>query len=392
MAFLNYSLAGSAYQNAPIDYGVSQPLPFTPPPAAYDNGFQQAPPRPTPLPVPPQIPQFRTPSRDVPGPEPGGSNRSSTFQRAKAAIPTGFYKQISPGGGSKTSVHAVIDYDDDFGEGDLGNGVGPGPGGPIALRGNSTPVVPRYAYDVYNTNGTLIQIPILWTALSLALGYEVRGDLIRGLPCIKRNHQLFCPTAGNRYPAEEIERFIDENKALVKRMYGEFESTPYGQSASQPSPGQETFEPYPRTKRKTGTKWKSDADWGGTPAPGPDIQGSSPADAKSRYSRQAPKNPPKDDSGRVDACQSKLEIITPYWASNSAGKVRAIVNTQHFEQSVHQETCSRASTGRCAKDCGCEQKYKWHRLMAYDPDNDCKGIFMDWFLFPSCCVCRCNPL
>lgn len=33
----------------------------------------------------------------------------------------------------------------------------------------------------------------------------------------------------------------------------------------------------------------------------------------------------------------------------------------------------KSKTGRCAVDCGCEQKYKWHRLLAYDPDNDCKG-------------------
>ncbi|XP_011313515.1 uncharacterized protein, partial [Fopius arisanus] len=93
----------------------------------------------------------------------------------------------------------------------------------------------------------------------------------------------------------------------------------------------------------------------------------------------------------VDACESKVEIVTPYWASNSAGKIRAIVNTQHFEQAIHQEVCSKTHTNRCNGDCGCEQKYKWHRLLAYDPDNDCKGIFMDWFLFPSCCVCRCDP-
>lgn len=24
-------------------------------------------------------------------------------------------------------------------------------------------------------------------------------------------------------------------------------------------------------------------------------------------------------------------------------------------------------TNRCGGDCGCEQKYKWHRLLAYDP-------------------------
>lgn len=46
--------------------------------------------------------------------------------------------------------------------------------------------------------GFLFQI--LWTALSVALGVELRGDLVRGAPCIKRYHQLFCPTAGNTYP------------------------------------------------------------------------------------------------------------------------------------------------------------------------------------------------
>ena len=56
-------------------------------------------------------------------------------------------------------------------------------------------------------------------------------------------------------------------------------------------------------------------------------------------------------------------------------------------------SCRSVKTRRCKDECSCEQKYKWHRLLAYDPDDDCKGIFMDWFLFPSCCVCRCpNPL
>ena len=36
--------------------------------------------------------------------------------------------------------------------------------------------------------------------MSLALGVEIQGEIIRGLPCIKRLNQLFCPTAGNRYP------------------------------------------------------------------------------------------------------------------------------------------------------------------------------------------------
>ncbi|CAG0887750.1 unnamed protein product [Darwinula stevensoni] len=63
---------------------------------------------------------------------------------------------------------------------------------------------------------------ILWTALSVALGLEIRGEIIRGLPCVKMLNQLLCTRPGNTYPAQQIERFIDENKALIRRMYGEF--------------------------------------------------------------------------------------------------------------------------------------------------------------------------
>uniref|UniRef100_A0A170YD79 Spaetzle 4 n=1 Tax=Triatoma infestans TaxID=30076 RepID=A0A170YD79_TRIIF len=46
----------------------------------------------------------------------------------------------------------------------------------------------------------------------------------------------------------------------------------------------------------------------------------------------------------------------------------------------------------CREGCRCEQQYRLHRLLAYDPTNDCRGIFSDWFKFPSCCVCRCYDL
>ncbi|XP_050665910.1 protein spaetzle 3 [Leptidea sinapis] len=237
--------------------------------------------------------------------------------------------------------------------------------GPILLRNGSVPVVPLTSYPTVN-NGSFYQIPILWTALSLALGYELQGQIIRGVPCVKRNYQLYCPTAGNTYPLDKIETFIDENKALIKRMYGSF-STPAGS----------------RVRRAPGV---------------PDLHGDFPehsGDSYFRHVRQAkpplPEPPSVNSTGRIDACESKTEIMTPYWALNSARKLRAIVNTMHFEQAIHQEVCSKKSTARCTGDCGCEQKYKWHRLLAYDPNDDCAGIFMDWFLFPSCCVCRCKP-
>ncbi|KDR18165.1 hypothetical protein L798_06915, partial [Zootermopsis nevadensis] len=359
----------------------------------------------------------------------GTSQRYSSSSTNKDEYPTrpsGYTRiennEYSNQPGTKTALHAVLDYDDDFDDYSYDDDDVDVPSsyqhgsypavtpiqGPIFIKNGSVPVVPLYSYPVLK-NGTFVQIPILWTALSLALGLEIRGEIIRGVPCIKRFHQLFCPTAGNSYPIERIERFIDENKALMKRMYGEFTmSTEYG------PPSRETYDqPAKRNVKREAAGGGGDGGGGaqdgkkktmppGVPdihtLPGPDpiaetsSSGGESYFSKLRHTRQSFRNNQSSESGRVDACESKVEIVTPYWASNSAGKIRAIVNTQHFEQAIHQEVCSnKLQTKRCSGDCGCEQKYKWHRLLAYDPDNDCKGIFMDWFLFPSCCVCRCAP-
>ena len=42
----------------------------------------------------------------------------------------------------------------------------------------------------------------------------------------------------------------------------------------------------------------------------------------------------------------------------------------------------------CRPGCKCEQQYRMHRLLAFDPSNECRGIFSDWFELPSFCVCK----
>lgn len=70
---------------------------------------------------------------------------------------------------------------------------------------SSHPAINCYGHH-FNANANYlytshsISQQIWWTALSVALGLDVRGDVIKGVPCIKRYHQLFCPTAGNSYP------------------------------------------------------------------------------------------------------------------------------------------------------------------------------------------------
>lgn len=254
--------------------------------------------------------------------------------------------------------------------------------------------------------GGVKAVPLLFCLLSAYYCMDVKngaGDILRGLPCVKRLNQLFCGSAGNAYPASSINGFITDNKALLRRMYGELQEPrkitittvkvvrTYSplllkpQYASKP----ETFQRYRRDvlegtledmmfEEEESFEERFEED-------------SSNKTHSERVRRQAefPGTPETNDN-KADVCDSKIEIVTPFWASNSNGKVRAVLNNEQFEQAVHQEICTKPSTLRCNRDCSCEQKYKWHRLLAYDPNNDCAGIFMDWFLYPSCCVCRCN--
>ncbi|XP_018325475.1 protein spaetzle 4 isoform X2 [Agrilus planipennis] len=92
----------------------------------------------------------------------------------------------------------------------------------------------------------------------------------------------------------------------------------------------------------------------------------------------------------VNACPVKEEVVAPFWANNTRGEVLALLNLYPFEQYVHWEKCTYEHKQMyCREGCRCEQQYRLHRLLAYDPNNECRGIFSDWFKFPSCCVCKC---
>ncbi|XP_055638769.1 protein spaetzle 4 isoform X2 [Toxorhynchites rutilus septentrionalis] len=95
----------------------------------------------------------------------------------------------------------------------------------------------------------------------------------------------------------------------------------------------------------------------------------------------------------VNACPVKEEVVAPFWANNTRGEVLALLNLYPFEQYVHWEKCAfEFKQMYCREGCRCEQQYRLHRLLAYDPHNECRGIFSDWFRFPSCCICKCYDL
>lgn len=85
--------------------------------------------------------------------------------------------------------------------------------------------------------------------------------------------------------------------------------------------------------------------------------------------------------------------MAPFWANNTRGEVLALLNLYPFEQYVHWEKCTHEHKQMyCREGCRCEQQYRLHRLLAYDPHNECRGIFSDWFRFPSCCICKCYDI
>merc|ERR1712062_387010 len=101
-------------------------------------------------------------------------------------------------------------------------------------------------------------------------------------------------------------------------------------------------------------------------------------------------DPVKYEGESQHACPVLNEVFAPYWVNNTRNQVRAILNLHPFEQYIYMEKClNEGEEMLCRKGCRCEQQYRLHRLLAFDPNNECRGIFSDWFRFPSYCICKC---
>lgn len=95
----------------------------------------------------------------------------------------------------------------------------------------------------------------------------------------------------------------------------------------------------------------------------------------------------------VNACPVKEEVVAPFWGNNTRGEVLALLNVYPFEQYINWEKCTHEHEQMyCRTGCKCEQQYRLHRLLAYNPLDACRGIFSDWFRFPSCCICKCYDI
>ena len=70
--------------------------------------------------------------------------------------------------------------------------------------------------DVDNGDGNIIKVSDFYFISEYLL-----TDHLQDLPCTKRLNQLVCTGAGSSYPDNSITTFISDNKALLRRMFGE---------------------------------------------------------------------------------------------------------------------------------------------------------------------------
>ncbi|XP_037084487.1 protein split ends-like isoform X2 [Pollicipes pollicipes] len=103
---------------------------------------------------------------------------------------------------------------------------------------------------------------------------------------------------------------------------------------------------------------------------------------------------PTPDPYTESACSYREEVRSPFFARNTRYEWKTLINMPNYETFIHMEHCvEEQSQGRCAAGCRCTQKYTVRTMPVYDRDsNGCDTIYMDKFLFPSHCDCKCLPV
>ena len=66
------------------------------------------------------------------------------------------------------------------------------------------------------------QVSLVCFAASMDVD-DGEGNVLKDLPCVKRFNQLYCSSAGTSYPESAISTFANDNKALLRRMFGELQ-------------------------------------------------------------------------------------------------------------------------------------------------------------------------
>ncbi|XP_028171772.1 protein spaetzle 4 isoform X2 [Ostrinia nubilalis] len=269
---------------------------------------------------------------------------------------------------------------------------------------------------------------------------STRAHAAPDAPCDLTKH-AYCATPGSSYPWQAIRRFVRENQGLMRRMYGEERHISVLKAEldnfiedddldSPPDFAEDIIKtkmmyskrgramkdkPHFRPIQSSDKKKVENDSLRVKPLDASDASTLPPTllfsehekvkvvdrvDTKVNDKKEEPPTKPTHQQEKIrpsviklrgaNACETKEELLAPFWANNTRGEKLVLVNMYPYEQYIHLETCVHERKQMyCREGCRCEQHYRLHRLLAFDPHNPCRGIFSDWFKFPACCVCRC---
>ncbi|GAB6024237.1 hypothetical protein CHUAL_008932 [Chamberlinius hualienensis] len=264
--------------------------------------------------------------------------------------------------------------------------------------------------SLFNVAMSFVILAVLIEKMSCTNGFcETRAQprkLIQP-PCDVESN-VYCTEPGSIYPRRAVRQFVSDNQGLMKRMYGDLRHLSVLRSEMESNSVREQSFTAERTISSPP---------GASPPPVPAINNITSVNNRttSNVTQQHTNDSSSTITSRnqsvnlsgftttstetttadkgINACPIRQEVVAPYWAVNTRGRTLAIVNDPPYEQHIHWEKCLNEKEQMLCRDgCRCEQQYRLQRLLAYDPSCECKGVFMDWFLLPSCCVCRCYGL
>lgn len=271
----------------------------------------------------------------------------------------------------------------------------------------------KSAHIIFNTAKSFLVLVLFIEKMSCMSGFcETRAQprkLIQP-PCDVETN-VYCTEPGTIYPRRAVRQFVSDNQGLMKRMYGDLRHLSVLRSEIESNSVREaSFEQVSSAAQRTissppGASSPASATVNMTTADNRTVSNVT-QQTNDSSSTITSRNQSVNLSGftttstekstadkGINACPVRQEVVAPYWAINTRGRTLAIVNDPPYEQHIHWEKCLNENEQvLCREGCRCEQQYRLQRLLAYDPGCECKGVFMDWFLLPSCCVCRCYGL
>merc|ERR550532_420275 len=160
--------------------------------------------------------------------------------------------------------------------------------------------------------------------LNVSTGLEPGGtggaNILQNLPCTLQYNQLKCSGPGSDYPASAISQYVDDNKALLRRMSGIQERKPKTVKKKTSvkvirtfSPDKIIFRSLSEDMAATFSRIRRDV-LEGTLEEMFDGNLTTSELVKRQASGFPGTSERNTERSKEDICQSKVEVTTPFWA------------------------------------------------------------------------------